>query len=78
MEIHSMKQLDHPNLIKLIDAFESPDYICILLEYCQAGEFMELITQYEKVCFPPPIHLYILNPLLRCQKSWLRSTSDPW
>lgn len=43
MEIKTMKLLDHPNIVKLVDVIENEEHVCIILDYCQSGEYFELI-----------------------------------
>ena len=40
-----MSTLDHPNIIKYHETFESPKYIYIVMEYCEGGELFERITK---------------------------------
>jgi hypothetical protein len=44
-EVQIMKQLDHPNIIKLIDFFESSQYYYIILELAQGGELFHQIVR---------------------------------
>ncbi len=45
-----MKTLRHPNIIKLIEVLETEQHICLVLEYCPAGEFFDLISKNGRVC----------------------------
>ena len=40
-----MRQLDHPNIIKLIDFSESRQYYYIVLELCPGGELFHQIVR---------------------------------
>mgnify|MGYP000868733989 FL=1 len=40
-----MRQLDHPNVIKLIEVFEDKKYIYFVMELCTGGELLEAVTQ---------------------------------
>ena len=44
-EIEVLKICQHPNIIRLLDVFESPEYIYIVLEYMGGGD---LFTYLEK------------------------------
>lgn len=33
-----LKQLDHPNIIRIYEYFNEPKYIYIVMEYCEGGE----------------------------------------
>ncbi|EZG43634.1 protein kinase domain protein [Gregarina niphandrodes] len=43
-EIQSLKSLDHPNIIKVYDVYDTEDYVYILMEYCNGGELTKLIN----------------------------------
>ena len=40
-----MRQLDHPNIVKLIDFSESKHYYYIVLELCPGGELFHQIVR---------------------------------
>ncbi|OHS93959.1 hypothetical protein TRFO_11420 [Tritrichomonas foetus] len=42
-EIDSLKSLNHPNIIKLYDYFESPTHTILILQYCNGGTLDLLI-----------------------------------
>ncbi|EME83517.1 uncharacterized protein MYCFIDRAFT_154099 [Pseudocercospora fijiensis CIRAD86] len=44
-EVQIMRQLDHPNIIKLIDFSESRQYYFIILELCPGGELFHQIVR---------------------------------
>ncbi|KAI5356649.1 putative serine/threonine-protein kinase, active [Septoria linicola] len=44
-EVQIMRQLDHPNIIKLIDFAESRQYYYIVLELCPGGELFHQIVR---------------------------------
>ena len=39
-----MRQLDHPNIIKLLDVFEEQKYLFLIIELMEGGEMDELIA----------------------------------
>jgi serine/threonine protein kinase len=39
-----LKQLDHPNIIKLIDVFEEEKYLFLIIELMEGGELNALIS----------------------------------
>lgn len=45
MEIDIMQELEHDNLIKLFDVYETQDKICLVMEKCSGGELFERIQQ---------------------------------
>ncbi|KAF2675858.1 Pkinase-domain-containing protein [Lentithecium fluviatile CBS 122367] len=44
-EVQIMRQLDHPNIVKLIDFSESRQYYYIILELCPGGELFHQIVR---------------------------------
>ena len=46
-EMKILSTLDHPNIIKYYETFESPKYIYIVMEYCGGGELFEKITKQK-------------------------------
>jgi serine/threonine-protein kinase RCK2 len=40
-----MRQLDHPNIVKLVDFHESKQYYFIILELCPGGELFHQIVR---------------------------------
>lgn len=45
IEMEVLKQLDHPNIIKLYDIFEDKKYICLVIELMEGGELYEMIEE---------------------------------
>jgi serine/threonine protein kinase len=46
-EIKILSRLDHPNIIKYYETFESPNFIYLVSELCRGGELFDYITQRE-------------------------------
>ena len=44
-EVQIMRQIDHPNIVKLIDFSESRQYYYIVLELCPGGELFHQIVR---------------------------------
>ncbi|KAH0486820.1 MAG: hypothetical protein KVP17_001111 [Porospora cf. gigantea B] len=42
-EIEILKELDHPNIIKILDTYEDYNNVYIVMEYCQGGELMSTV-----------------------------------
>ena len=40
-EIEILKQVDHPNIVKLIDVFEDERHWCLVMELMQGGELFD-------------------------------------
>jgi len=37
-EMEIMKQIDHPNILKLYDIYEEENHWCLVLEYMEEGD----------------------------------------
>lgn len=46
-EVNIMARLDHPNIIKLVDAFEDRKYLVIISELCTGGELYDHLISAE-------------------------------
>jgi len=43
-EVDILRRVDHPNIVRLYEAFEGSDLICLVLEFCAGGDVLERIT----------------------------------
>ena len=43
-----MQQVDHPNIVKLIEVFEDEKHICLVMELLTGGELYDLILEKDK------------------------------
>ena len=48
-ETDLMKQLDHPNITKILELFETEDYIFIILEYINGGNLFSFVKKRRKL-----------------------------
>lgn len=44
-EIEIMRQMDHPNLIQLIDTVDTSEYCYIIMELCTGGELFNQVVK---------------------------------
>lgn len=58
-EINIMKKLNHPNIVRLIDSFESNaspnpanDFILLIMEYCKEGNLLSYQATISNKAFP--------------------------
>ena len=51
-EISIMIQLDHPNIIKLYEYYETPDFIYLIMELCTGGELFDTIIERTEAGHP--------------------------
>lgn len=48
-EINIMKDLDHPNIVKLLDVVKTSNYWYIIMEYCDKGTLKDVIDTNKKL-----------------------------
>ena len=46
-EIEVLKLCQHPNIIRLLDVFENPEYIYIVLEYMAGGDLFNFLEKRD-------------------------------
>lgn len=46
-EIEILKSIDHPNIVKIIELYSTPEYYYLITELCQGGQ---IFNQFEKYC----------------------------
>lgn len=46
-EINSLKLLNHPNIVNLVEVMKSGKYVGIVLEYASGGELFDYILQHK-------------------------------
>ncbi|OHT09437.1 Myosin light chain kinase A [Tritrichomonas foetus] len=47
-EIHILYNLDHPQIIRLKDAFASKEHVMLILEYARGGELLEYVYNHDE------------------------------
>ena len=45
-EAYLLSQLRHPNIVKLVEVFESKDFFCIAMELCSNGSLLDVLNDY--------------------------------
>ena len=48
-ELLLLKELSHPNIIKLIEIFETPERYFIVTEFCENGELYNIIVNNQRL-----------------------------
>lgn len=43
-EIKILSKLDHPNICKYYETYESPKHVYLIMEYCGGGDLFDMIT----------------------------------
>ena len=46
-EIKILSKLDHPNICKYYETYESPKHFYLIMEFCGGGDLFDKITQRE-------------------------------
>jgi serine/threonine-protein kinase CHEK2 len=46
-EVKIMKSLSHPHVLSLVDCYESPDNVVIIMDYLEGKDMLHRITQYN-------------------------------
>ena len=62
-EIELLKQLDHPNIVKLFEYFSDEDKYYLITEYCKGGDLFDLIKKKRK--FSEMSAAYIMYQIFR-------------
>ncbi|CDO62527.1 calcium-dependent protein kinase 3 [Plasmodium reichenowi] len=60
-EIDIMKNLDHPNVVKLLETFEDSNQIYLVMELCTGGELFDKIV--KKGCFVETFASFIMKQI---------------
>lgn len=63
-EIKILSSLDHPNIIKYYETYESPKYMYLVMEYCGGGELFDRITKSKDEKFDEKQAAIIMKKLL--------------
>ena len=48
-EINALKKLDHPNILKIFEVYNSEDAFYLITEYCKGGDLFNIIEQKKKL-----------------------------
>jgi calcium-dependent protein kinase len=48
-ELEVLKQLDHPNILKLYEVFEEEDFFYVLTEFCEGGEVLKSLKKHKNL-----------------------------
>lgn len=47
-EMEILRNLDHPNVVRIYELFESPHRYYLVMEYCKGGELLEMISKKRR------------------------------
>ncbi|CAI2365375.1 unnamed protein product [Moneuplotes crassus] len=70
-EVHALKTLDHPNIIKLFEIYEDTENVYLVQEMCEGGELFDRIVEngYLSEKQAAELFLQILQSILYCNKN---------
>ena len=57
-EIYTLSNLKHPNIVRVVEAYERKRHIYLILEYCRGGDLYEVegdVGRKRPSHCPPPI-----------------------
>lgn len=66
-EISILKEIDHPNIVKLIEVKETTRYNFIVMEYCNGGDLQKCLTEHKnkyKKPFPEEVVQYLMRQIV--------------
>ena len=63
-EISILKLLNHKNIVKLIDAIQTPSFYFITMEYCNGGSLLDCLNKY-KAMYKKPFSEEIVQYLMK-------------
>ena len=49
IEVNIAMKLDHPNIIRLYETWETESHYILVMEMCEGGELFEEVTTWEKI-----------------------------
>ena len=70
-EIAILKELDHPNIVKLYEVKETSQYLYLVTEYCNGGDLNNCLENYMKKnnkAFPENIVQYLMKQIISALK----------
>ena len=51
-EVRIMREMKHPNIVRLHQVFETKDHLLLIMELCSGGELLDRLHKQERHCFP--------------------------
>ena len=66
-EIEILKNISHPNIIKLIEIKDTPKYCYIVTEYCNGGSLSNCLEKYQEKnnkAFPEEVVQYLMYQIV--------------
>ena len=66
-EINILKEIDHPNIIKLYEVRETTQYYYLVMEFCNGGGLSDCLEEYKKKNrkpFPEEVVQYLMKQII--------------
>jgi len=67
-EVLILKRLDHPNVVKLYDLFETANNVYLVMEKCHGGELFEQITALDGGGFSEKESIHVIHQIASAVK----------
>lgn len=70
-ETTALKNLDHPNIIKLYETYQDNDGIYLVQEFCEGGELFDYITENDYLTERDAANIFqqIIQSIIYCHKN---------
>ena len=70
-EVTALKNLDHPNIIKLYEVYEDEDWIYLVQEFCEGGELFDYIANRDHLSEKESANIFkqIMQSIIYCHKN---------
>eukprot|EP01100_Stratorugosa_tubuloviscum_P011934 TRINITY_DN5441_c1_g2_i1.p1 TRINITY_DN5441_c1_g2~~TRINITY_DN5441_c1_g2_i1.p1 ORF type:complete len:506 (-),score=210.56 TRINITY_DN5441_c1_g2_i1:389-1906(-) len=62
-EVNNLKVLNHPNIVKIYDAWQTEKHFIIVMELCRGGTLTKLIENYKRQNLQCPI--WVIRPIIK-------------
>jgi calcium-dependent protein kinase len=63
-EIRTMALLDHPNILRLHECFETEGHIHLILDLCRGGDLLKRLNQQPSIHFPESTTCRLVNKVV--------------
>lgn len=77
-EIGNMAMLDHPNVIKVFEYFDDPDFVCQIIEPCYGGELQDKVNIFRTTGEAPYDEAFICDVMKQTLRALAFMHSKPF
>jgi serine/threonine protein kinase len=57
-ELNILNSLEHPNIVRLLDSFETYSHMCFVMELCGGGDLASYIRRRKQLTEPVAAYLF--------------------